>query len=112
MSRYSGGCDLLRTFLGRYALGPRHKVQIFRRRHVHVHGWLLRQVSNEPLGLHGFFRNAVPVNEHLALRGAQATGDDVHGCAFACAIGSQKAVDFSFVNGEIQIGDVVPIALG
>ena len=78
--------DLPGAFLPPQALGPGHEAQIFLRRHIAVQGRQLGQIADVLLGLHGFLRHVVAVDEHFSLRGAQTAGHDVHGGGLSCAI--------------------------
>ncbi len=99
-----GPLDLRLHVPAAQALGPGHEMQVFIDRLLHVQGRPLRQVAHQALGLPGLLKNVVAADLHLAGRGGQTSGHDVHGGGFSRAVWPQESVYLSRCDGEGQIG--------
>ena len=81
---------------------PEH--QVLARRHVRVHGDVLRHHADH--GLHGQRRrdHGVAVYERVAGRGPQQAAQHADGGALAGAVGAQQAEDLALVDAEADVG--------
>ena len=95
-------------------LGPGHKGEILSGSPVHIQGRLLRQITDEPLGLQRFLEDVVAPDGDLPGGGGKAAGHNIHGGGFTGTVGAQKAVDLALfdLKGQVRYGGVGPIPLG
>ena len=99
-----GGVHLLSRLRARKAPRAGDKAQIFRGRHVGVQRRNLRQITDALFCFQRLFKDVVPVDRNLALRGGKAAGDDVHRGRFARAVRPEKPVYLALLNGEAYVG--------
>ena len=91
----------------------RAEAEILLHRHVGIQGRDLRQVPDAGPGGLRLLQNIVALHQHLALRGGQIAGHDIHRGGFSGAVRPQKAEDLAVLHREAQVVHrvVVPVSL-
>ncbi len=81
----------------------RAETQIFCHRHILIKGRLLRQIADTSLGLLRLGENVVSVNYDLSLRCGEIARYHVHGGGLARTVGAEETINFSVLNGQVQM---------
>ena len=81
----------------------RNKIQIFDSRHVIVQIGIVGDVSKAALAFQRLCPNGFSVNIDLAVVKLQNTCHRFQGRCFACAVMTDKAIDFAGSNVQVQI---------
>ena len=102
------------SLICRNALQFRREIQVFPDSHILVQWRLLRQIANTGPRFLWLFEDIMSVYDHTSFCRRQIARQNIHGCRLAGAIGTQKAVNFSFINCKVQIfyGVSIPIFPG
>jgi hypothetical protein len=87
------------------------KSQVFIHAEITIEGGMLRQITNFCLGQPGLFKQINATNVNLANRWGKITGNDLHGCGFTGAIGTEEAQYLTLRQLKADISNGYQVAI-